>query len=342
MTNELSQYKPFLDEILDKIHSARYSMLKTVNKETVALYWSIGKSVSKKVNEEQWGKSIVEKLAKDLQSEFPGIRGFSARNLWRMKTFYENYKDNAKLTPLVAEIGWVQNCIIIEKCKDEFEKEFYLLNTHKKGWSKNDLIEKIERNYYQNALLAQNNFSDTVSDTIKSRVAWEFVDDYTIELINPDMPIIEKEIENSIVSNIVKFLQDMGGNFAFVGRQFRIDYNDKEYFIDLLFFNLSLNCYVVFELKAREFDPRDVGQLQMYMMLVNTQVKQATHNPTIGIIICRSKDRTVVEYLISETKQPVGVATFNQYKQLPEKIAKYLPSEDEIIKRFALESHILD
>jgi predicted nuclease of restriction endonuclease-like (RecB) superfamily len=310
-------------------------MFKTVCKETVTLYWSIGKSVSEKVELEKWGKSVVEQLAKDLQSEFPGIRGFSARNIWRMKTFYEYYSGNTKLTPLVAEIGWVQNCIIIEKCKDELEKEFYLKNSIEKGWSKNDLLEKIEQKYYYNSLLSQNNFTETVSDTIKSKIFWEFVDDYNIELINPDLPVIEKEIENSIVTNIVKFLQDMSGNFAFVGRQFRIEHNEKEYFIDLLFFNLSLNCYVVFELKAREFDPRDLGQLQMYMMLVNNNVKQSTHNPTIGIIVCRGKDRTIVEYLLSEFKQPMGVATFNQYKQLPENIAKYLPSEEEIIKRLS-------
>lgn len=335
MNDELSLYKPFLDEILEKIHTARYNMLKSVSKETVSLYWNIGKSVSEKVRQAQWGKSIVEQLAKDLQSEFPGIRGFSARNIWRMKTFYEYYCDNPKLTPLVAEIGWVQNSIIIEKCKDDLEKEFYLKSAKENAWSKNDLIEKIEQKYFYNALLAQNNFPTTVSDTLKSKVAWEFVDDYNIELINPELPIIEKEIENSIVSNIVKFLQDMGGSFAFVGRQFRIEHNDKEYFIDLLFFNLSLNCYVVFELKAREFDPRDIGQVQMYMMLVNTQIKQETHNPTIGIIVCRGKDRTIVEYLLSESKQPIGVATFNQYKQLPDNIAKFLPSEEEIIKRLS-------
>jgi predicted nuclease of restriction endonuclease-like (RecB) superfamily len=219
MTDELKIYKPFLDEILEKIHTARHSMLKSVSKETVVLYWNIGKSISEKVLQEQWGKSVVEKLAKDLQSEFPGIRGFSARNIWRMKTFYEYYQNNSKLTPLVAEIGWVQNCIIIEKCKDDLEKEFYLKSVKENGWSKNDLIEKIGKKYYHNYLLAQNNFPETVSDSLKSRVAWEFVDDYNIELINPEQPIVEKEIENSIVTNIVKFLQDMGGTFGYLGKK---------------------------------------------------------------------------------------------------------------------------
>jgi predicted nuclease of restriction endonuclease-like (RecB) superfamily len=133
------------------------------------------------------------------------------------------------------------------------------------GWSKADLIDKINKNHFENQALAQNNFAVTVAPELKAKVAWEFVDDYQVELINPDLPISEKELENAIVTNVVKFLSEMGGSFAFVGRQFKIDFHDKEYFLDLLFFNLKLNCYVVFELKAREFDPKDVGQIKWYM-----------------------------------------------------------------------------
>lgn len=330
---QITNYKPFLREILEKIQLSRYEMLKTVSRETVKLYWNIGKLVSKKVKQERWGKSIVEQLSKDLQSEFPGIRGFSARNIWNMKSFYEVYSQNEKLQPLVAEIGWVQNCIIIEKCKDEQERIFYIKKTREMGWSKLDLIEKIQQNFYQNQLLSQNNFQISVSEDLKARVAWEFVDDYNIEIINPDQPISEKELENAIVNNIIKFLQEMGGSFAFVGRQYRIELEGKEYFIDLLFFNFKLNCYVVFELKAREFDPKDVRQVQMYLSLVNKQVKQENHNATIGIIVCRSKNKTVVEYMLAELKQPIGIATYNQHKNLPKNIAKYLPNEDQIVKR---------
>ena len=334
MKNKFStEYQPFLREILEKIQLVRYRMLKTVSRETVVLYWNIGKMVSAKVKQEQWGKSVVERLSRDLQAEFPGIRGFSVRNIWRMKVFYDTYVEYEKLPPLVAEIGWVQNYIIIEKCKGSSEREFYLRATKEMGWSKLDLVEKITQNFFQSKLLAQNNFQVTVAEELKARVAWEFVDDYNVELINPDQPISEKELENAIVENIVKFLQDMGGGFAFVGRQYRVEFEEKEYFIDLLFFNFYLNCYVVFELKARAFDPRDIGQLQLYLMLVDTRVKQAGHHPTIGVIICKEKSRTVVEYMLAENKRPMGVATFNRYKNLPEDIAKYLPSEEEIIKR---------
>lgn len=332
---KLISYPPFLEEILSKIQQARYEMLKTVSKQTVELYWEIGKAVSQKVQQEKWGKSIVEQLSKDLQTEFPGIRGFSARNIWRMKTFYEAYENYEKLPPLVAEIGWVQNCIILEKCKDKHKIEYYLRKTKEMGWSKADLVDKINKNHFENQALAQNNFAVTVSPELKARVAWEFVDDYFVELINPDLPISEKELENAIVTNLVKFLSEMGGSFAFVGRQFKIDFHDKEYFIDLLFFNLKLNSYVVFELKAREFDPKDVGQIKWYMELINNEVKDPLHQPTIGIILCKNKDHLMVEYMLSNNQDPLGVATFNKYEELPEKYAKYLPSEKDIIKRLA-------
>lgn len=328
-----NNYKSIIKDIISTVKKARYEMLKAVNKETVRLYWNIGEMVSIKTKEFQWGKSVVEKIAKDLQSEFPGVRGFSARNIWRMKVFYETYAENKFLTPLVAEIGWVQNCLIIEKCKDENARLFYLQQTKEKGWSKNDLIEKIDSHYYENKLLTQNNFASTVSDELKSDIVWEFIDDYSIEIINPDQPISEKILENSIINNIVKFLDFMNGNFAFVGRQFRIEYRDKEYFIDLLFFNFNLNCYVVFELKAREFSPKDLGQLQMYLMAVNEVVKRKEHNPSIGILICRDKDRMVVEYLLNTQNQPLGIATYNKYHHLdeiPAEIAEYLPSEKDI------------
>ena len=397
-----SDYKPFLQDILTKIQSTRYEMLMSVSKQTLLLYWDIGKMVSEKIELAGWGKSIVEQLAKDLQTEIPGVRGFSARNIWNMKKFAEFYatlgisattvakiqsaeylqisnsatavaeleteekvlvnsatavaeiqsdKNSATVVALnsatavaelqmyvydlITNIGWTQNCIILEKCKELKQVLFYLRQTKEKGWSKLDLLEKIEQNYFENHALAQNNFETTVPQTLKAQVAWEFLDDYNIELLNSDQPISEKALENAIVENIVKFLHEMGGSFAFVGRQFPLTLDEKEYFVDLLFFNLTLNCYVVFELKAREFSPKDIGQTQMYLQLINKQVKQPHHNNTIGIVLCRTKNRLEVEYMLELAKDPMDVATFNRYSLLPEEYAKYLPSEEELDKRLS-------
>jgi len=336
--NQIIEYQPFLDKIVSKIQSARYEMLKSVSKQTVLLYWEIGRSVSEQMQNAGWGKSIVEQLSKDLQTEYPGVRGFSSRNIWRMKTFYETYKENGKLPPLVAEIGWAQNCLILEKCKDDIKREYYLRKTKQMGWSKLDLIDKINKHHFENQALVQNNFDNTISNDLKAQVAWEFVDDYNVELINPDQPFSENELENGIVTNIVNFLGEMGGSFAFIGRQYRIEFQGKEYFIDLLFFNLKLNCYVAFELKAREFQPKDIGQVQWYMQLIDKHIKESHHKPTIGIILCKDKERMMVEYMLEKSKDPVGVATFNKYESLPEEYAKYLPSEEEIIKRLAIKA----
>ena len=239
-------YKNTLSDIILSIKESRLKMLKQVSSETIQLYWNIGKTVSEKVRNGDWGKSVVEQLSKDLQIEFPGVRGFSPRNIWRMKNLVETYSNSEFLPPLVAEIGWTQNYIIIEKCKTEQERAFYLIQSKKFGWSKSDLIEKINSHLFENQLLSQNNFPNTINPELQADVAWEFVDDYSVEIINPDQPISEKTMENSIIKNIVKFLDSMGGSFAFVGRQYKVEYREKEYFIDLLFFNFQLNCYVVF------------------------------------------------------------------------------------------------
>lgn len=221
---ELTHYQPFLKEIILKIQLARYEMLKTVSKQTVALYWEIGKAVSEKVKSEKWGKSVVEQLSKDLQTEHPGIRGFSARNIWRMKTFYEVYNENEFLPPLVAEIGWVQNCLIIEKCKDDVQREYYLRKTKQMGWSKADLIDKLKRNHFENQALAQNNLELTVSPEIKAKIAfrssygyeWQgdslliarenllytFIDYYQDKFKETPSTALQKEMAEIIVWNI--------------------------------------------------------------------------------------------------------------------------------------------
>ena len=294
-----NDYSHFLQHILTKIQQARYEMLMSASKQTLLLYWDIGKMVSEKMQSANWGEKVVVQLSEDLQKEIPGVRGFSVRNIRNMKRFYDFYaqfgisatavaeldekqicatavaqiqsdKNSAIMVALnsatavveleteknqptsvvavnsatavaelqnlvyelVTSIGWVQNYLILEKCKDLKQVLFYLRQTKEKGWSKLDLLEKIEQNYFENHALAQNNFETTVPEILKAQVAWEFLDDYNIELLTPDQPVSEKTLENAIVENIVKFLHEMGGSFAFVGRQFPLTLDEKEYFVD--------------------------------------------------------------------------------------------------------------
>ncbi len=335
---KLDSYKETLQNIKEKIYRAQYNAIKAVNTELITLYWDLGKTIFEKQRTEHWGTSTVETLAKDLQIEFSGVKGWSSSNLWRMKKFYETYKDNEKLAPLVREISWSHNLIIMEKCKNNQEREFYIKMSQKIGWSKYTLIDKIKMHEYERYLNNQTNFNRTVDVNLKEEILWETKDDYNLDFILTENPHAEKELEQAIMENISKFLAEMGGNYAFLGRQFRVEFEEKEYFIDLLFYNRILNCLVALELKAVEFTPEHLGKMQFYLIALNKTVRAKTDNASIGIIICKNKNRTVVEYMLKNINQPIGVSTYNHYSTLdevPGKIAKYLPSKEAIEKRLA-------
>jgi predicted nuclease of restriction endonuclease-like (RecB) superfamily len=276
-------------------------------------------------------------LAKDLQLAFPGITEFSFRELKYMRQFYEFCSTNSIGHPVVAQLSWSNNKIILDKCKDANEAEFYINKSINNGWSKFDLKNNIESKLYEKSLLAQNNFAKTleVSEELKRRVAYDFRDDYGIELLNGENPYGEKDIENSIMANLNDFLQSIEDKFLFAGRQVKLVLNEKEFFVDLLFYHLELNCYVIFELKASEFKPEHLGQIQGYQTLINRLKKKESMNNTIGILVCKDKDRMLVEYLLDDNIYPLGVATYNnkQYQDLSEDLKKLLPSEEQILKR---------
>ncbi len=210
-------YKNLLVEVKQRIRSAQYEALKAVNKELIALYWDIGKMIVTRQQEASWGKSVVEQLARDLQAEFPGIGGFSARNIWNMRSFYVTYSQNEKLQPMVAEIGWTHNLVILEKCKDDLEREFYIRMTRKFGWTKNVLIHQIENKTYEKTLLNQTNFDKAVPEEIRDRAKLAVKDEYTFDFLELGDEYSERELERAILARVQPFLQEMGGMFAFIG-----------------------------------------------------------------------------------------------------------------------------
>ena len=333
MSNPISEdYRHLLMEIKQRIRSAQYEALKAVNREMINLYWDIGQIIVTQQQGASWGKSVVEQLAKDLQAEFPGISGFSAANLWRMRLFYESYVNNEKLAPMVREIGWSHNLVIVEKCKDDLEREFYIRMTRKFGWTKNVLIHQIENQTYEKTLLNQTNFDKTVPVEIRNQLKLAVKDEYTFDFLELADEHSERQLEQAILTRVEPFLQEMGGIFAFIGSQYRLQIDEEEYFIDILLYHRRLKCLVAIELKIGNFLPEYVGKMQFYLAVLDDTVKLPDENPSIGIILCKSKQRTIVEYALRESNKPIGVGTYQVVSTLPQELKNQLPAPEQVAK----------
>jgi len=279
-----------------------------------------------------WGKSIVENLATDLKLEFVGVSGFSARNLWYMRRFYEHYHQHEFLQPLVAEISWSHNIAIMEKCKDDREQLFYIQQTRRNGWSKNVLIHQIEHQSYRKTLLSQQNFSETLPEATRGAASVALKDEYTFDFLNLPGAYSEHELELAILANIRRFLIEMGGDFAFLGNQYTIELDNTEYRIDLMLYHRELRALLALELKIDEFKPEYAGKMNFYLSLLNQRVRKPHENPSIGII-CKSKSRTTVEFALQDVNKPIGVATYTLSPQLPDTLSRFFPSSEEFVRR---------
>ena len=233
----------FIAEIKQKIRSAQYEALKVVNTQLINLYWEIGKSIAEKQTE-GWGKAIVPELSKELQNEFPGVSGFSTTNLWLMAQFYTEYHSVEFLQPLVGEISWTKHVTILNKCKNNQERQFYILATRKFGWTKNILIHQIENKTFERQMLGQTNFKDVLPDTIKNQAVLAIKDEYTFDFLNLSAEYSESELEQALIQNIRAFLLELGHNFTFIGNQYKLQVSDKDYSIDLLLFHRQLQCLI--------------------------------------------------------------------------------------------------
>jgi len=334
MSNIVStpEYKTFVETIKNRVLSSQYEALKKVNKELIILYWSIGKDIIEKQEELSWGKSIVENLSADLQKEFIGIKGFSQRNLWNMRNFYLEYKNNQKLQSLTAEIGWTHNVTIFQKCKDDLEREFYIKSVIKFGWTYRLLSNHIDTKTYEKFLLNQTNFIETLPQKYKYQAKFAVKDEYNFDFLELSDNYNEYELEIGLINNIREFLAQMGTDFTFVGNQYKLEIDDEEYFIDLLLYHRRLKALIAIELKIGKFKPEYAGKMSFYLSVLNDTVKLSEENPSIGIIICKEKNRTTVEYALKEITQPMGVATYQLSNSLPDNLEDYLPSRDEIEK----------
>lgn len=330
MELENSEFNTFVSDIKSKIKSSQYEALKSVNKELINLYWNIGEMIVSKQNDFGWGKSVVKNLSGELQKEFVGMKGFSTGNLWNMRQFYLEYKDHEKLQPMVGEISWSKNVVIFQKCKDDLQKEFYLIMTKKFGWTKNLLINQIAGKSYENWLINQTNFDKNLEEKYKHQAVLAVKDEYNFDFLELDEKHCEYQLEIGLVNKIREFLAQMGAEFSFIANQYKIEVDDEEYFIDMLLYHRKLKSLIAIELKVGKFKPEYAGKMNFYLSALNDKIKLEDENPSIGIIICQDKKRTTVEYALKDSNQPIGVATYKLTETLPKDYENLLPTPQEI------------
>ena len=329
------EYKGTLELIRHEIYISRHHVARTITKEHISLYWKIGKIISEKQQEQGWGKSVVEKIANDLQKEYPESSGYSSRNIWDMRRFYVRYSESKKLRQLVAEIPWGQNLLILSKIKDNTEAEFYLNATIEYGWSRNVLLNQIKSQAYRRALSSHktHNFKKALPEFLSEQADEALKSEYNLEFLGLKKGVKERELESKMIEKIRDVIMEFGSGFSFLGNQYKIKLGEKEYFIDLLFFHRKLQCLVAVELKVGTFKPEYAGKLNFYLEILDNTEKAENENPSIGILLCAEKDTLEVEYALRTTNKPIGIAEYQLTKDLPEKYQELLPDNKLIIER---------
>lgn len=297
------------EEIFKLIQESRYNALKAVNKELINLYWNVGAYITKKVDSDEWGKQTIQRLSDYIQQKQPEVKGFSASNLWRMKQFYETYKDNSKLAPLVREINWTSNLLILAKTKTDDEKEFYLKLAIKEKYSKRELERQLDSCYYERFINSKGQLSPSLLE-IHPQAEKIFKDNYMFDFLRLPDSHTEDDLQKAIVKNLKTFILECGKDFSFIGEEYRIHVGNHDYYIDLLFYHRELSCLVAFELKIDEFKPEYIGKLNFYLEALDRDIKKSHEKPSIGILLCKTKDEIVVEYALSRSISPALIAEY--------------------------------
>lgn len=303
-------------DIIQLIKQSRTNALKAVNAELINLYWNIGEYISKKIEQSEWGDSVVTELANFIQTQEPEIKGFSDKNIWRMKQFYETYKDFPKLSPLVREISWTNNLLIFSRCKTIEEMEFYLKLVKQESYSKRELDRQISASFFERTMVGNSKLSPAVRES-NNDLSNTFKDSYVFEFLNLPDPHSESDLQRGLVRQMKNFILELGKDFLFIGEEYKLQVGNSDFYIDLLFYHRGLQCLVAFELKADKFKPDHLGQLNFYLEALDRDVKKPNENPSIGVLLCKDKDSEVVEYALSRNLSPTMVSEYKT--QLPDK-----------------------
>lgn len=302
-----------------------------INSQLLELYWEIGKDISERQKVSDWGTKFIEKVAVDLKHEFPEIKGFSRRNLYAMRQWYEFYSQKYQFVPqCVVQLPWGHNRLIITKIKEIDVAEFYSIETVKNGWDRDTLEIQITNRLYEKTGKAITIFSETLPAKQSDIAIQTLKDPYSFDFLGLHEDALERAIEDELVKHITEFLLELGKGFAFIGRQYKIEISESDYFIDMLFYHLELRCYIVIELKSGKFKPEHAGKLNFYLSAVDSQLKRAEDNQTIGILLCKNKDKIEAEYALRDTNKPMGVSEYRLTESIPEIIKPKLPTIEEL------------
>jgi predicted nuclease of restriction endonuclease-like (RecB) superfamily len=303
-------------DIIQLIKQSRSNAIRAVNAELINLYWNIGEYISKKIEQSEWGDSVVTELANFIQTYEPELKGFSDKNIWRMKQFYENYKDFPKLSPLVRQISWTNNLLIFSRCKTIEEMEFYIKLVKQENYSKRELDRQISASLFERTLIGNSKLSTALRES-NHDLTNTFKDRYVFEFLNLPEPHSESDLQRGLVRQMKNFILELGKDFLFIGEEYKLQVGHSDFYVDILFFHRGLQCLVAFELKADKFKPDHLGQLNFYLEALDRDVKRPNENPSIGVLLCKDKDSEVVEYALSRSLSPTMVSEYKT--QLPDK-----------------------
>ncbi len=332
--NKLSAYQSFFNEVINTINSARYQAYKSLNKFHIGQNFEIGRIIVENQEKNQWGQSIVNTLSKDINKQIDGAKGYSPQNLWRMRQFYLEYRNESELLDLAMRIPWGQNMLIIHQLKDNHERRYYLQATEQLGWSRAVLLNQIKANAYHYHITSKklSNFEKALPAHLSEQANEALKSEYNLDFLGITKPVLEKELENRLIENIRDLLLELGYGFSFIGNQFRLKLKQKEYFIDLLFYHRILKCLIAVELKTKEFEPEFAGKMNFYLELLDEHEKQPDDNPSVGIILCPLKDNLEVEYALKTSNKPIGVSEYKLTQRLPDKFKGKVPTSKELKK----------
>lgn len=330
LTNSEKEYFELLNNLKTKIKEAQLKAVISVNKELVLLYWEIGKNILERQNKEGWGSKVVEKLSKDLSNSFPEMKGFSPRNLKYMRKFAEEYPQKEIVQEVLAQLTWYHNLTLMEKIENITKRLWYVQQAIKNSWSRNVLVHQIELKLYDRQGKITHNFENTLPASQSDLVKQTLKDPYIFDFLNIGDKAQEREIEKELTKHITKFLLELGAGFSFVGSQYHLEVSGEDYYLDLLFYHLKLRCYVIIELKTGDFKPEYIGKLNFYLSAVDNILKQNEDNSSIGIILCKNKNKVVAEYALKDLNRPIGVSEYKIVKSIPPELKTGLPTIKEL------------